>query len=167
MKRVFRSRVKQRNSKGAILAETTASTALLYGFVIVLLYFVAQACFGLLIMNGLSQAAREAARELSVLYVRSGGSSTPSSASINEVFEKIAVGGVVNNASQFSATWPTSYVRNSHPQQTVTVICTAAPGQTGTVKNLAFPWTSLSYFTAKFSLAGLNMQASATYPLRP
>ena len=161
---------RMRNPHGAILAETTASTALLYGFVILLMYVVVEACLSFFIMNGLNQAARQGAREMAALYIRSGGYQTPDASNINNVFEKITVGGIVNDASQFTAYWPSAYTKNSHPPLMVTVVCTAAPGQTGSSnssKNLAMPGSALSVWATKFSIVGLSMKASATYPLRP
>ena len=159
----------RRSSRGAILAETTASTALLYGFVILLMYVVAEACFSFIIMNGLNQAAREGAREMAMLYLKSGGYQTPDSTSIANCLDKISVAGIVNSSSQFSVSWPTAYTRNSHPPLMVTVICNAAPGQSGSNggTNLALPGSALSLWATKFSLVGISMKATATYPLRP
>jgi hypothetical protein len=163
-------RRKTRSANGAILAETTASTALLYAFVILLMYVVIEACLSFFIMNGLNQAAREGAREMAALYIRSGGYQTPESSNISNVFSKITVGGIVNDPSQFTAYWPTTYTKNSHPPLTVTVVCAANPGQSGSSsskKNLAMPGSALSVWATKFSIVGLSMKASATYPLRP
>jgi hypothetical protein len=101
--------------------------------------------------------------------MRSGGNQTPDSASIDGVFQKIAVGGIVNNPGQFSASWPTVYTRNCHPPLTVTVTCTAAPGLMGANgnPNLGFPWGTVSLWTSQFSLSGITLKSSATYPLRP
>jgi hypothetical protein len=159
-----------RSDRGAILAETTASTALLYGFVILLMYVVAEACFSFIVMNGLNQAAREGAREMAMLYVKGGGYQTPDSTQINNVFQRISVSGIVNSSSQFTANWPSSYTPNSHPPAMVTVVCNAAPGQAGengNGKNLYMPGSALSVWAAKFTPVGVSMKATATYPLRP
>ncbi|MFX7784497.1 hypothetical protein ABTJ92_19950, partial [Acinetobacter baumannii] len=89
----------------------------------------------------------------SMLYIKSGGGQQPGDSSISEELQKIVVPGVVNDSSQFTVTWPTSYPKNPHPPLTVSVICTAAPGQTGqssSTPNIMFPGAAMKFFGYNF-----------------
>ncbi len=159
-----------RRKKGAVLAEATASTVVTVGVTFCLLYFLIQATVGILIMHGLHQSARQSARELALLYNRNGGGQTPDNASINSVLSKAMTPGVVNNTDQFIVTWPSTYARNAHPSQLVSVTCSAVPGRSGSggrVDNSAFPWTVVSWFNGAYSLAGIQLKAAAVFPLKP
>ncbi|MBS1955786.1 MAG: pilus assembly protein [Cyanobacteria bacterium SZAS-4] len=159
-----------RAAHGAVLAEVSASSALFLGVLMLITFALIQAAICLHIINGCQQASRQAAREAAILYMKSSGGQAPSDSSVNSELQKVLVPGVVNSTNQFSVVWPTSYPKNPHPPLTVTVTCTAAPGQAGfngTPDNIGIP--------ASLAIPGLGivfsngnmMKASTTYPLRP
>lgn len=159
-----------RNSSGFVLAEATASTSIFAGITFCVLCLVIQAGISMHITNGLNQSARQAARELSILYIKSGGGDQPDATSQQTALRKAMVPGAVNQVSQYTVVWPSTFTKNAHPPQTVSVLCTAAPGQAGSngmVKNLGLPWTSVNLLGKTFSLNVFQMRSSATYPLRP
>lgn len=162
-------RTGRRNANGAVLAEATASTVIFVSLVVVLMFVMIQSCVCLHILNGLTQGARDGAREMALLYLKSGGGDRPNAAAINTALSRIQVPGVVNQSSQFSVVWPTNYSRNSHPQPCVTVTCFAAMGQAGSngSANIKLPFGKISFFGKTFSLQDLSLKASATYALRP
>lgn len=163
-------RNRRRCATGAVLAEATASTVIFVSLVVVLMFVMIQSCVCLHILNGLTQGARDGAREMALLYLKSGGGDTPNEAAVNTALQRIQVPGVINQSSQFSVVWPASYSRNSHPQPCVTVTCYAAMGQaagSNGTNNLTLPFGKISIFGKTFSLQELSLKASATYPLRP
>lgn len=163
-----RKKLKTRAARGAVLAEVSASSALFVSILVLITFALTQAAIALHIMHGLQQASRQAAREAAILYMKGSGGQSPTSSMIDSEFQKIYIAGVVNSSNQFAITWPTTYTKNAHPPLSVTVTCTAAPGQkgfNGLGDNIGIP--------AAIALPGVGivfnnvMKATSTYPLRP
>jgi hypothetical protein len=94
--------MRHRNNSGAAIAESAASLALLLPLAILLIFVVAEVSYAYLIKSSLSQAARQAARDLSVAYGKNPAISTNRSLQDSTVFEHIRLHNLVNSNQQFS-----------------------------------------------------------------
>jgi Flp pilus assembly protein TadG len=123
----------KRKQNGASIAETAASLVLFLPILIAVLFVVLEASQAYLIKEGLSQAAREAARNLAVQY--GSNSQIQYSRSMQDVmvFNNIHINNVVVSTNQFdSPTWDTAGIP---PTVTVTVHYTSGKNGLSTFPN--------------------------------
>lgn len=90
----------KRNRKGSSIAESAASMSLLLPLTILIIFVALEVGYSYLIKTSLSQAARQAARELAVAY---GGDPTiaQNKAAQEAVLEKVRIPNMVHNNAQF------------------------------------------------------------------
>jgi Flp pilus assembly protein TadG len=99
----------RRNQKGTSIAETAASMVILLPILIMVLFVVMEASQAYLIKEGLSQAAREAARNLAVAYGQSTSIVDSRTTQDDKVFDNIRIKNIVNASEQFdNPTWDTT-----------------------------------------------------------
>ena len=92
---------KLRNRTGMSLAETAASMSFMLPVIMVVAFAVMEVSQAYMIKEGLSQAARQAARDLSFAYAQTKMVATDRNMQNNMVFNNIRVRNVVNASAQF------------------------------------------------------------------
>ena len=116
-----------RNQKGASIAETAASLVIFLPILIAVLFVVLEASQAYLIKEGLSQGAREAARNLAVQYGQNSQIQFNRSMQDTMVFDNIQIHDIINSSTQFDdPVWNTNAIP---PTVQVTVHYTS--GQNG------------------------------------
>ncbi len=95
-------RAEIRGASGAVLAEFAAVMALMFPVLIVILFVVLEMAHAYLIKDALSQAARQAARDLSIVYGQDPSIQFSRANQDAIVFNKIQIPNIVNSALQFS-----------------------------------------------------------------
>src|SRR5438105_11342904 len=97
-----------RKQRGASLVETAASMVILLPLIVMVLFVVLEASQAYLIKEGLSNGARQAARDLSVIYGQDAQIQFSRSQQDNLVFSQVHLNNIINNAAQFDdPTWNT------------------------------------------------------------
>lgn len=142
-----------RKSKGAGIAETAAALVLLIPLVFLVLYVVLEASKAYFIKEGLSQGARQAARDLAIAYGHTGSIENSRLTQDNMVLSNIKINGVINDPQQFDD--PVFNSSASPPTVTVTVRYTG--GQYGLP---TFPHPDPLNLGGNF-----NLSATSTYRL--
>jgi Flp pilus assembly protein TadG len=117
----------KRTGSGAVLAESTAAICLFFPVIFIIIFAIVEIGEAFAIRELLSQASREASRDLAIAYGSDptiAGDRTQEDAT---VFSNIRITGVVANNAQFSdPVWNTTTTPN-----TVSVTVTYTPGQYG------------------------------------
>jgi len=110
---------------GASIAEAAAALSLLLPLMILIIYVILESSYAYMIKNSLSEAVRQAGRDLSLAYGEDPNIMYDRAMQDIEVFDKIRITNMVNDSAQFSdPVWDTS---NSPP--TVRVTCTYLSSQ--------------------------------------
>ena len=144
---------KQRRSKGAVLAEFAAVMALMFPVLMLILFVVLEMAQAYLIKDALSQAARQAARDLAIVYGQDPTIQFSRANQDSTVFSKIQIPNVVNSAVQFSnPVW-----NSAASPPTVSVSVSYTSGKNGLP---VFPNPDPLSLGSSFSLSG-----SSTYRL--
>jgi Flp pilus assembly protein TadG len=92
----------RRQATGATIAEAGAALGLLLPLAFTLIFVVMEGSYYYLIKDSLSQASRQAARDLSIAYGQNGGTIANSRALQNSmVFDRIRIRNMVNASAQF------------------------------------------------------------------
>ena len=91
----------KRRQSGGSLAESAASVSLLFPLAIVIIFVVAEASHFFIIKNGLDAGARQAARELAVVYGENQSIAYDRAIQDTEVFDNIRITNVINSSLQF------------------------------------------------------------------
>ena len=91
-----------RKARAVSIAEAAAVTSLLLPLLILVLFVVVEATQAYLIKNSLAEAARQAARDLSVEYGQDPAVAGSRSLQDTLVFDKIRIKNVVNDSQQFN-----------------------------------------------------------------
>ena len=91
----------KKTNRGVSIVEAAASLALLFPLVMLIVFVVLEASYAYLIRTSLSQAAQQAARELSVVYGQDPTISTDRSQQDSQVFNTIRITNIINNSQQF------------------------------------------------------------------
>lgn len=110
---------KRRNSKGVGLAESAASLSLLLPIVMLVVYGIVQVTQAFLIKDGLTHAAREAARNLAIQYGQDPSIAGSRSLQDAAVFDLVRINNIVNASAQFDD--PVFVEGANPPRVTVTV----------------------------------------------
>jgi hypothetical protein len=92
---------KSRRQTGVTIAECAASLSLMLPIVITLLFVVLEASYAYLIKNSMAEAARQAARDLSIAYAKNPQVASDRSAQNASVYNKIRIRNMINNSQQF------------------------------------------------------------------
>lgn len=92
---------KARKQRGFTIAEAGASMALLLPLVIMLVFVVLEASYAYLIKTSMSQAAREAARDLAIAYGQNPAIASDRSLQDSLVFNNIRIPKMVASSQQF------------------------------------------------------------------
>lgn len=119
--------VGSRRRKGAVLAESAASISLVLPILIVALFVALEASYAYLIKYNLSEAAREAARDLAICYGMDPTIAASRASQEFNVFDKIRITNMVNDSAQF---WDPTFNTATSPQ-TVSVVVEYTSGQHG------------------------------------
>ena len=143
----------RRNGKGASIAETAASMVLLLPILIAILFVVLESAQAYMIKEGLSQGAREAARNLAVQYGVNPAIGTSRAMQDTMVFDGIRIHDIINASAQFDD--PTFDSSGTPPIVTVTIHYTS--GQNGLS---VFPNPDPLHLGSSFQLS-----ATSTYRL--
>ncbi len=118
---------RQRKMGGATLAETAASFVIMIPLIMTVLFVVLECSQAFLIKESLAQGARQAARDLAVVYGKNPAVASDRSLQDAMVFNNIRVTNIINASAQFAT--PTFNTAGLPPTVTVTVSYTS--GQNG------------------------------------
>lgn len=143
----------QRSRKALTIAETAASMAFLVPIIVLLIFAVIEVSQAYHIHNGLSDAARRAARDLAAAYAQSSRVVGDRSLQNSLVYDRIRIQNVINSSEQFGEA---TFDEGADPP-TVTVVVRYTGEETGLPK---FPDPDPINLGAS-----LNLQATATYRL--
>lgn len=113
--------------RGAAIAETAAAMCLFLPLVLVILFVALEVSYAYVLKSTLSEAAREAARDLAIAYGLYGPAVKSSTAENQYAFDKIRIANIVNASEQFTADWSNE---TSDPP-TVQVTCRYLSGKNG------------------------------------
>jgi hypothetical protein len=119
----FRNSYNNRRSRGAVIAETAASMALFLPVIVTIVFVALEVSYAYLIKSALSEAAREASRDLAIAYGL--GQITVTNNQGNRAqenqyaFDRIRIYGIINDSIQFNSptrcgilTTPTASIRS-------------------------------------------------------
>lgn len=93
--------MRHKRNKGAVLAESAAALSLMLPILITVLFVALEASYAYLIKYSLSEAAREAARDLSIAYGMDPTIAASRSSQDTQVFDHIRIKNMVNDSQQF------------------------------------------------------------------
>lgn len=119
-----------RQSKGHLIAELAVSLSILLPLYVTILYVSFEVNQAFAIYNGLSESARQAARQLAIAY-NSNPTSAQSDNGQKAVFDQVRFTNIVNSSSQFSVPSGTSGWNTTATPGSVTVVCTYQSGNHG------------------------------------
>lgn len=94
-------RTRTRGSSGIGLAESTASLSLLLPVIITLVFVILEISMSFFIQSTLSEAARQAARDLAIAYGVAPSVTSSRTMQNTMVFDNIRIANVVNSSEQF------------------------------------------------------------------
>ncbi|MBI4533789.1 MAG: pilus assembly protein [Candidatus Melainabacteria bacterium] len=97
MKLIYQNRTPQ----GVSIAEAAASLGLLLPLVILVVFVILEASYAYLIKTSLSQAARQAARDLAIAYGQNSQVATSRALQDSMVFSNIQISKMVTSTQQF------------------------------------------------------------------
>ena len=92
----------KRRERGSSIAETAASLVLLLPLLITIMFVVMEASRAYLIQQGLSQGAREAARNLAIAYGQNNNINNNRPLQDALVYSNIHINQIINSSSQFT-----------------------------------------------------------------
>src|SRR5579864_3578788 len=110
---------KRRTNRGSSIAETAAAMSLMLPLTFALIFAVLEASYFYMLKSSLSQAAREAARDLSVAYAQDPTVATDRTLQNTMVFDHIRIQNVINSDLQFDN--PVFQTANDPPTVSATV----------------------------------------------
>ena len=91
----------RRRERGTTLSETAASMTIVVPLLLTILFAAVEVCQALTIKESLAQAAREAARNLSIAYAEDPTVATNRSLQNALVFDNVRINSIVNDSRQF------------------------------------------------------------------
>lgn len=92
---------RRKNPGGVTLAEAAAAVGLLVPLAILIVFVVLEASYAYLIRTSLSQAARQAARDLAIAYGQDADIANSRSLQNAQVFDNIRIQNMVADSNQF------------------------------------------------------------------
>jgi hypothetical protein len=95
------ARMRSRRLRGFSIAETAASLALLFPLLFVALFVTVETAYGMFLKACLSEASREAARNLAIAYGQNPQVANNWGLEDSMVLSKIRIHNVLNNSAQF------------------------------------------------------------------
>jgi Flp pilus assembly protein TadG len=137
-----------RRSRGSTISETAASMVLLIPLLIMILFVGLEASKAYMIKEVLSQASRQAARDLAVIYGQDRTIATNDFMQAARVYSNIRHNAIVVSDNQFTSVWDT----NGSPA-TVTVTVRYTSGQNGLP---TFPNPDPLRLSRNFQLSGTS-----------
>lgn len=146
-------RMSRRKKRGSSIAESAAALSLLLPLAFLIIFAVMEGSHAFLIKNSLAQAARQAARDMSMAYSQDPAIEYDRTMQDSQVYDNIRIGSVVADSAQFDD----AVFDTVADPQTVTVVVSYAGGQYGLPNFPMFDplgWGS-----------SINMSASSTYRL--
>lgn len=93
--------ITSRRKRGVSIAEAAASLVVLLPLMVAVLYVVLESSYAYLIKYCMSEAARQAARDLAIEYGQDNSIAGDRSKENTEVFDKIRIMNMVNDSGQF------------------------------------------------------------------